>query len=92
MFIEAIEKAQEKIQEEMSKLQSQLDNLIGLEEAIEEKVQDSAYEIAEARRNMVMEAISEIEDMLNEAGIDEDDIYEIQGDLHDAIEEAAMYT
>ena len=41
--------------------------------------------------NMVMEAIVEIEDMLNEAGIDEDDIYEIQGDLHDAIEEAAMY-
>ena len=91
MFIEAIERAQEKIQEEMSKLQSQLDNLIGLEEAIEEKVQDSAYEISEARRNMVMEAVSEIEDMLNEAGIDEDDIYEIQGDLHDAIEEAAMY-
>ena len=91
MFIEAIEKAQEKIQEEMSKLQSQLDNLIGLEEAIEEKVQDSAYEIAEAKRNMVMDAIVEIEDMLNEAGIDEDDIYEIQGDLHDAIEEAAMY-
>ena len=91
MIIDAIEEAQRKIQEEMSELQTKLDNLIGLEEAIDEKVQDVAYEIAEAKRNMVMEAIVEIEDMLNEAGIDEDDIYEIQGDLHDAIEEAAMY-
>ena len=92
MIIDAIEEAQRKIQEEMSELQTKLDNLVGLEEAIDEKVQDVAYEIAEAKRQMVLEAIIEIEDMLNEAGIDEDDIYEIQGDLHDAIEEAAMYT
>ena len=91
MIIDAIEEAQRKIQEEMSELQTKLDNLVGLEEAIDEKVQDVAYEIAEAKRQMVLEAIIEIEDMLNEAGIDEDDIYEIQGDLHDAIEEAAMY-
>ena len=92
MIIDAIEEAQRKIQEEMSELQTKLDNLVGLEEAIDEKVQDVAYEIAETKRQMVLEAIIEIEDMLNEAGIDEDDIYEIQGDLHDAIEEAAMYT
>ena len=91
MIIDAIEEAQRKIQEEMSKLQTKLDNLVGLEEAIDEKVQDVAYEIAETKRQMVLEAIIEIEDMLNEAGINEDDIYEIQGDLHDAIEEAAMY-
>ena len=91
MIIDAIEEAQRKIQEEMSELQTKLDNLVGLEEAIDEKVQDVAYEIAEAKRQMVLEAIIEIEDMLNEAGIDEDDIYEIQGDMHDAIEEAAMY-
>lgn len=65
------------IDEEIAALQDKKDELYMLSDKIDGALDNAACEIEEHRRERISDAEYEIRDMLEEAGLDEDDIEEM---------------
>ena len=71
-ILDKIESKQLELEEKKEEINQQIRDLNGLEFSLEDKINEVAEDIAETRRNMIMEGVADIEGLLMEAGFSED--------------------
>ena len=89
-ILDKIESKQLELEEKKEEINQQIRDLNGLEFSLEDKINDVAEDIAETRRNMIMEGVADIEGLLMEAGFSEEEAMDVDCDMEvtEAIQEA----
>ena len=89
-ILDKIESKQLELEEKKEEINQQIRDLNGLEFSLEDKINEVAEDIAETRRNMIMEGVADIEGLLMEAGFSEEEATDVDCDMEvtEAIQEA----
>ena len=89
-ILDKIESKQLELEEKKEEINQQIRDLNGLEFSLEDKINEVAEDIAETRRNMIMEGVADIEGLLMEAGFSEEEAMDVDCDMEvtEAIQEA----
>ena len=89
-ILDKIETKQLELEEKKEEINQQIRDLNGLEFSLEDKINEVAEDIAETRRNMIMEGVADIEGLLMEAGFSEEEAMDVDCDMEvtEAIQEA----
>ena len=89
-ILDKIESKQLELEEKKEEIQQQIRDLSSLEFSLEDKINEVAEDIAETRRNMIMEGVADIEGLLMEAGFSEEEAMDVDCDMEvtEAIQEA----
>ena len=89
-ILDKIETKQLELEEKKEEINQQIRDLNSLEFSLEDKINEVAEDIAETRRNMIMEGVADIEGLLMEAGFSEEEAMDVDCDMEvtEAIQEA----
>ena len=89
-ILDKIEAKQLELEDKKEEIQQQIRDLSSLEFSLEDKINEVAKDIAETRRNMIMEGVTDIEGLLMEAGFSEEEAMDVDCDMEvtEAIQEA----
>ena len=89
-ILDKIESKQLELEEKKEEINQQIRDLSSLEFSLEDKINEVAEDIAETRRNMIMEGVADIEGLLMEAGFSEEEAMDVDCDMEvtEAIQEA----
>ena len=89
-ILDKIESKQLELEDKKEEIQQQIRDLSSLEFSLEDKINEVAEDIAETRRNMIMEGVADIEGLLMEAGFSEEEAMDVDCDMEvtEAIQEA----
>ena len=92
-LISILDKIESKIVELEDKkegIQQQIRDMSALDYSIQDKINEVAEDIAETRRNMIMEGVADIEGLLMEAGFSEEEAMDVDENMEvtEAIQEA----
>ena len=80
-ILDKIETKQLELEEKKEEINQQIRDLNGLEFSLEDKINEVAEDIAETRRNMIMEGVADIEGLLMEAGFSEEEAMDVDCDM-----------
>ena len=92
-LISILDKVESKIlelEDQKEEIQQQIRDMSALEYSIQDKINEVAEDIAETRRNMIMEGVADIEGLLMEAGFSEEEAMDVDENMEvtEAIQEA----
>ena len=89
-ILDKIESKQLELEDKKEEIQQQIRDLSSLEFSLEDKINEVAEDIAETRRNMIMEGVADIEGLLMEAGFSEEEAMDVDENMEvtEAIQEA----
>ena len=89
-ILDKIESKAQELEDKKDEIQQQIRDLSALEYTIQDKINEVAEDIAETRRNMIMEGVADIEGLLMEAGFSEEEAMDVDCDMEvtEAIQEA----
>ena len=89
-ILDKIESKAQELEDKKDEIQQQIRDLSALEYTIQDKINEVAEDIAETRRNMIMEGVADIEGLLMEAGFSEEEAMDIDENMEvtEAIQEA----
>ena len=76
-LISILDKIESKIlelEDKKEEIQQQIRDMSALDYSIQDKINEIAEDIAETRRNMIMEGVADIEGLLMEAGFSEEEL------------------
>ena len=92
-LISILDKVESKIlelEDKKEEIQQQIRDMSALDYSIQDKINEVAEDIAETRRNMIMEGVADIEGLLMEAGFSEEEAMDVDENMEvtEAIQEA----
>ena len=92
-LISILDKIESKIlelEDKKDEIQQQIRDMSALDYSIQDKINEVAEDIAETRRNMIMEGVADIEGLLMEAGFSEEEAMDVDENMEvtEAIQEA----
>ena len=92
-LISILDKVESKIlelEDQKEEIQQQIRDMSALDYSIQDKINEVAEDIAETRRNMIMEGVADIEGLLMEAGFSEEEAMDVDENMEvtEAIQEA----
>ena len=89
-ILDKIESKAQELEDKKDEIQQQIRDLSALEYTIQDKINEVAEDIAETRRNMIMEGVADIEGLLMEAGFSEEEAMDVDENMEvtEAIQEA----
>ena len=92
-LISILDKVESKIlelEDKKEEIQQQIRDMNALDYSIQDKINEVAEDIAETRRNMIMEGVADIEGLLMEAGFSEEEAMDVDENMEvtEAIQEA----
>ena len=92
-LISILDKIESKIlelEDKKEEIQQQIRDMSALDYSIQDKINEVAEDIAETRRNMIMEGVADIEGLLMEAGFSEEEAMDVDENMEvtEAIQEA----
>ena len=76
-ILDKIESKAQELEDKKDEIQQQIRDLSALEYTIQDKINEVAEDIAETRRNMIMEGVADIEGLLMEAGFSEEEAMDV---------------
>ena len=78
------------LEDKKDEIQQQIRDMSALDYSIQDKINEVAEDIAETRRNMIMEGVADIEGLLMEAGFSEEEAMDVDENMEvtEAIQEA----
>ena len=91
--VSILDKVESKIlelEDKKEEIQQQIRDMSALDFSIQDKINEVAEDIAETRRNMIMEGVADIEGLLMEAGFSEEEAMDVDENMEvtEAIQEA----
>ena len=89
-ILDKIESKILELEDKKEEIQQQIRDMSALEYSIQDKINEVAEDIAETRRNMIMEGVADIEGLLMEAGFSEEEAMDVDENMEvtEAIQEA----
>ena len=89
-ILDKIESKILELEDKKDEIQQQIRDMSALDYSIQDKINEVAEDIAETRRNMIMEGVADIEGLLMEAGFSEEEAMDIDENMEvtEAIQEA----
>ena len=92
-LISILDKIESKIlelEDKKEEIQQQIRDMSALDYSTQDKINEVAEDIAETRRNMIMEGVADIEGLLMEAGFSEEEAMDVDENMEvtEAIQEA----
>ena len=89
-ILDKIESKILELEDKKEEIQQQIRDISALDYSIQDKINEVAEDIAETRRNMIMEGVADIEGLLMEAGFSEEEAMDVDENMEvtEAIQEA----
>ena len=89
-ILDKIESKIVELEDKKEEIQQQIRDMSALDYSIQDKINEIAEDIAETRRNMIMEGVADIEGLLMEAGFSEEEAMDVDENMEvtEAIQEA----
>ena len=89
-ILDKIESKIVELEDKKEEIQQQIRDMSALDYSIQDKINEVAEDIAETRRNMIMEGVADIEGLLMEAGFSEEEAMDVDENMEvtEAIQEA----
>ena len=89
-ILDKIESKILELEDKKDEIQQQIRDMSALDYSIQDKINEVAEDIAETRRNMIMEGVADIEGLLMEAGFSEEEAMDVDENMEvtEAIQEA----
>ena len=89
-ILDKIESKILELEDKKEEIQQQIRDMSALDYSIQDKINEVAEDIAETRRNMIMEGVADIEGLLMEAGFSEEEAMDVDENMEvtEAIQEA----
>ena len=89
-ILDKIESKILELEDKKEEIQQQIRDMSALDYSIQDKINEIAEDIAETRRNMIMEGVADIEGLLMEAGFSEEEAMDVDENMEvtEAIQEA----
>ena len=76
-ILDKIESKILELEDKKDEIQQQIRDMSALDYSIQDKINEVAEDIAETRRNMIMEGVADIEGLLMEAGFSEEEAMDV---------------
>ena len=89
-ILDKIESRILELEDKKEEIQQQIRDISALDYSIQDKINEVAEDIAETRRNVIMEGVADIEGLLMEAGFSEEEAMDVDENMEvtEAIQEA----
>ena len=89
-ILDKIESKILELEDKKEEIQQQIRDMSALDYSIQDKINEVAEDIAETRRNMIMEGVADVEGLLMEAGFSEEEAMDVDENMEvtEAIQEA----
>ena len=89
-ILDKIESKILELEDKKDEIQQQIRDMSALDYSIQDKINEVAEDVAETRRNMIMEGVADIESLLMEAGSSEEEAMDVGENMEvtEAIQEA----
>ena len=89
-ILDKIESKILELEDKKEEIQQQIRDMSALDYSIQDKINEVAEDIAETRRNIIMEGVADIEGLLMEAGFSEEEAMDVDENMEvtEAIQEA----